>query len=83
MVITCIIHSFYCIFAAQTKKQIVMYKQIRNLKKGDLFAFCGYVYSRGEYCLKSRTYRCYVVANDGGLLSLHDDFYPSDYVEIV
>lgn len=60
-----------------------MYKQIKKLKKGDLFAFCGYVYSRGEYCSKSRTYCCHIVANDGDLLSLHDYFYPSDYVEIV
>ena len=56
-----------------------MYKQIRNLKKGDLFAFCGCVYSRGEYCSKSRTYRCYF--RDSRFF--YDEFYPSDYVEIV
>lgn len=58
-----------------------MYKQVKKLKKGDLFAFGGYVYSRGEYLSKSRVYRCYVIANDGGLLSACDEFFPSDYVE--
>lgn len=60
-----------------------MYKKISELKKGSLFVFCGYVYSRGEYSPKTRSYRCNVVANDGDSLSLHDDFYPSDYVEVV
>ena len=58
-----------------------MYKKLRDLNKGSLFAFGGYVYSRGEYSPKSITIRCNVVANDGGLLSLHDDFYAADYVE--
>lgn len=57
-----------------------MYKKISELKKGDLFAFCGYVYSRGEYCRKSRTFLCYAII-DGGVVIGKDYFYPSDYVE--
>lgn len=58
-----------------------MKKQIRKLKKGDLFAFGGYVYSRGEYLRSARVYRCYQVVNDVYNLSICDYFCPSDFVE--
>lgn len=61
----------------------VMYKQIRKLKKGGLFAFDGYTYSRGEYLRSARVYRCYLVGNDGYNLSKCEYFSPFDFVDSI